>query len=378
MPGAEARPNRSVLAPSRSAIHLCRVPETLNPARRWNSFVCPGCRFVFRVSQDHDGKGVVCPACRIMLRLPAPDDETPPLLTPPSGGESGELEEIEAGGDDDHSHDPGNGNLKFFLSLAVPALVLLGLFAWWMAPDPAKPVLAGPLPADLQEVPADPVPPSAAAKSLVLEIESVVKSFLTAPSVDEALRHVRDPGKTAPKVNDWLAGKSYAAPGFRELVGDSVSNNDTTGEVFTVNVRTGDFELREIVVIGTEGNLKVDWESWVGWSEMPWEEFQNKRPVEGKWFRVELSRVQYYNFDFKDEKEWVSYRLVSPDGVASLYGYVPRVSPLDEKIRPVDQNGKEKLLLKLRFPTGSSSNNQVIIEAVSGQSWVELPGSESP
>jgi len=355
------------------------VPETLNPARRWNSFVCPGCRFVFRVSQDHDGKGVVCPACRIMLRLPAPEDETPPLLTPMSGGESEELEEIEAGEDDDHAHDPGSGNLKFFLSLAVPALVLLGLFAWWMAPDPGKQDLAGPFPADLS---AAPVGPSAAtpavAGTLVLEIESVVRSFLTAPSIEEALRHVRDPEKTAPKVDAWLAGKTYTAPGFRQVVGDSVSNNDTTGKVFKVDVRTGDFELREIVVFGTEGDLKVDWESWVGWSEMPWKEFQDQRPVEGKWFRVELSRVQYYNFDFKDESKWVSYRLISPYGTESLYGYVPRVSPLDEKIRPVDQNGKEKLLLKLKFPPDASSDNQVIIEAVSGVNWVELPGPESP
>lgn len=313
-----------------------------------------------------------------MLRLPEPDDETPPLLTPSSGGGSGELEEIEAGGDDDHADDPGSGNLKFFLSLAVPALVLLGLFAWWMAPEPAKPVLSGRLPADLPVTPIEPAAPTATARSQVLEIESVVKSFLSAPSAEEALRQVRDPEGTAPKLNAWLAGKPYVAPGFRELVGDSVVNQDTTGEMFTVNVRTGDFELREIVVIGTEGKLKVDWESWVGWSEMPWEEFQNQRPVEGKWFRVELSRVQYYNFDFKDDTVWVSYRLISPDGISSLYGYVPRLSPLDERIRPVDQNGKEKLLLKLRFPPDASSNNQVIIEAVSGQNWVELPGSESP
>lgn len=313
-----------------------------------------------------------------MLRLPGSEDETPPLLTPSSGGESGELEEIEAGGDDDHADDAGSGNLKFFLSLAVPALVLLGLFAWWMAPEPAKPVLAGPIPVDLPVAPIEAATPAATTRSLVLEIETVAKSFLTAPTVEEALRHVRDPEETAPKLNAWLAGKTYAAPGFRELVGDSVSNRDTTGEVFTVNVRTGDFELREIVVIGTEGNLKVDWESWVGWSEMPWEEFQQKRPVEGKWFRVELSRVQYYNFDFKDDSEWVSYRLISPDGISSLYGYVPRLSPLDEKIRPVDQNGKDKLLLKLKFPPDASSNNQVIIEAVAGQNWVELPGPESP
>ncbi|RYD23361.1 MAG: hypothetical protein EOP87_26570, partial [Verrucomicrobiaceae bacterium] len=73
---------------------LPRVSETVT-ARRWNSFVCPGCRCVFRVPRDHDGKGVVCPACRIMLRLPGPDDELPPLMSQPAAGmaEQAEVEE---------------------------------------------------------------------------------------------------------------------------------------------------------------------------------------------------------------------------------------------------------------------------------------------
>ncbi len=311
-----------------------------------------------------------------MLRLPAADDETPPLLTPAAGEESEDLEEIEEGWDKEDAPDSG-GDLKFLLGLAVPALVMLGLFAWWVAPDPAKapPVDLFPIGPVAQD--AD-VIPALAPKRLILEIESVVKSFLEAPTPEEALRHVRDPEKTAPKLDGWLAGKTYIAPGFREVAGDSVAGNDATGEFFTVKVRTGDFEMREIVVLGREGNFKVDWESWVGWSEMPWQEFLDKRPVEGKWFRVELSRVQYYNFDFKDEAEWVSYRLESPDGSASLFGYVPFASPLDEKIRPADENGSVKLLLILKFPPDAVSDNQVIIEGISGQDWVEMPGSDSP
>ena len=51
-------------------------------ARRWSGFVCPDCRFVFRVSRDHDGEGIVCPSCRRMLRLPKEGEETAPLMVP--------------------------------------------------------------------------------------------------------------------------------------------------------------------------------------------------------------------------------------------------------------------------------------------------------
>jgi hypothetical protein len=365
---------RSVLAPRVAGDHSRAVPETLNPARRWNSFVCPGCRFVFRVPQDHDGKGVVCPACRIMLRLPGPEDETPPLKSEGLPEGAGELEEIEAGNDDDMP--AGGSDWKFLLGLAVPAIALLALFAWWMAPDDSSPPVIAQVP---PVVPGDTAGeiPQPAPQSMVLEIESVVKAFLGASSEEEVLLHVRQPDRTAPKLKAWLAGKPYVAPGFREMIGDSVS---ATGDksLLTVTVRTGDFELRQIVLLESEGTLKVDWESWAGWSEMTWKDFQATRPEDGKWFRVELSAVDYYNFDFKDEDQWVSYRLDSPDGKDSLYGYVPRNGGLDQKIRPFEENLKVRMLLKLKFPAGGTSGNQVVIEAVTGQEWVELPVAENP
>lgn len=305
-----------------------------------------------------------------MLRLPGAEDETPPLLAPALAAGAGELEEIEAG---DEEEVPAGGDLKFLLSLAVPAVVLLGLFAWWMAPDEPVPPPVSRVPAVIPEK-TDEEP---AAKSMLVEIESVVKGFLTAASEDDLLLHVRDPESTAPKLKSWLAGKPYEAPGFREMLGDSVAASDEK-DLTTVTVRTGDFELRQIVLIESEGVLKVDWESWAGWSEIRWEDFLATRPGDGKWFRVELSAVDYYNFDFTDEDRWVSYRLDSPDGATTLYGYVPRNGELDQKIRPFEDGQKVKVLLKLKFPEGGRSKNQVLIEAVTGQEWVELPGAANP
>ena len=51
-------------------------------SRRWSGFVCPDCRFVFRVPRDHDGEGIICPSCRRMLRIPKEGDETAPLMAP--------------------------------------------------------------------------------------------------------------------------------------------------------------------------------------------------------------------------------------------------------------------------------------------------------
>lgn len=349
------------------------MPETLTTARRWNSFVCPGCRFVFRVPQDHDGRGVVCPACRVMLRLPGPGDELVPLVIPPSAApepvpeiEVDEVEEAPATG--------GGGDWKFIASLVVPALLLLGCFAWWMMPEPE---VARPSP--VAEIPpsALPIQPEPAATTLILRLEEAVRSFLMAPTAEDALRHVRNPEQTRPKLEAWLAGRPYVAPGFHELLAETVSTTSGAGEQITAQVRTRDFELREIVLVESDGGLRVDWESWVGWSEMPWADFEREKPEEPKWFRVILSQVDYYNFAFKNDSEWSSYRLDAPDGTASLYGYVPRAGELDQRIRPVDEGSSVKLLLRLRYPSGALSGNQVLIEEVAGQQWV-APDKESP
>ncbi len=333
---------------------------------------------MFRVPQDHDGRGVVCPACRVMLRLPGPDDELTPLVIPPRAAEPEVVEEIDFEADEEVANEGTGGDYKFIIGLAVPGLLLLGLFAWWMMPDPVEPrsspriavPSAGSVPGGGTREPA--------AKPLMLQLEAVAKAFLEAPDVAEVLRHVRDPEKTAPKLEAWLAGKPYVAPGFHELISKSVATSSFAGKLIMLKVRTGDFEMRDLVLVGDKGSFKVDWESWVGWSEMSWEEFQSERPAQGKWFRVSLSRVDYYNFAFKNELEWSSYRLDSPDGSTSLYGYIPRTSQLDQEIRPVDEEERVKLLLKLRYPTEPPTGNQVLIEGVSGDGWVELVPPEAP
>lgn len=353
------------------------MPETPTISRRWNSFVCPGCRFVFRVPQDHDGRGVVCPACRVMLRLPGPGDELVPLVIPPTPAPE-PVEEIEAADQEEAAPVRGTGDWKFIVSLVVPAALLLGGFAWWMTrgSQAEQSPSQAPVP-PVAEVGA--IVPEPAARTLILKLEAAVRVFLEAPTAAEMLRYVRDSEGVRPKLDAWLAGRPYASPGFHELLTDTVATSTgSAGEMLTVQVRTRDFELREIALVEVGDRLLVDWESWVGWSEMPWADFEREKPEQPKWFRVVLSKVDYYNFAFKDDTEWSSYRLDAPDGSTILYGYVPRAGELDQRIRPVDDTASVKLLLRLKYPPSAKSGNQVLIDAVAGQQWVAPDKLEAP
>jgi hypothetical protein len=268
---------------------------------------------------------------------------------------------------------------NFIAMLAVAAVILVGVVAWWLMPEKK-----GPAPvADLPKPVAQPGeastttnsggPVVAPPKPLLIEIESAVKAFLEARTREEALALVLDPKGSASKWDAWLAGEAYATPGFQGIVGDPVTTGTGEGATSLVQVRTGSYKLREINLIKHDGHLKVDWDSWVGWSEMTWEEFRTKKPTEPVLFRVQLSTVDYFNFAFQDDNEWSSYRLDSKDGMESMYGYVKRTGELDKRLRPPDPADMTKWTLKLKFPPNATSDKQVLIDSIVTDGWLVKP-----
>ena len=355
------------------------MSQAVASKKLWNSYVCPTCRFVFRVAQDHDGIGVVCPACRVMLRLPVMGDEIPPLVTPAPEPRDEEIEEeFEDEEDAVETVAAVRSDRNFIAGLAVAALVLLGLFWWWMNPDP-RATSAGHGSAGISEIAVteeEAVEAKPEVRTQIMKVEAVVKAFLEAATAEEALEQVRFPERAAAKLERQLGGEPYQAPGFKGIVGDGLATSGKDERILSVQVRTADFDLREIALIKENGGLKIDWDSWAGWSEMSWKDFQSEKPTDPKLFRVVLSQVDYYNFGFKDDRKWTSYRLESPDGNDSVYGYVPRTGELDQQIRPVDAGQRTTLLLKLRFPANATSGNQVLIDEVIGDGWVDADATE--
>jgi hypothetical protein len=136
-----------------------------------------------------------------------------------------------------------------------------------------------------------------------------------------------------------------------------------------VVVRTSDFKDRNMVVEKTGDGFKVDWESWVGWSEMSWKQLREIRPTEPKLFRVFAKQGKYYNFVFSDDTEWRCYQLDSPDRKNSIFGYVKRGSKLDMELAKVG-NVPIAMTLMIRFPQNAPADNQVFIDSMVADGWV--------
>jgi hypothetical protein len=81
------------------------------------------------------------------------------------------------------------------------------------------------------------------------------------------------------------------------------------------------------------GALALDWESFVGFGDMNWAEYSEKRPQNPLWMRAIVEADNYYNYEFTDDKHLLSVRLSSPDGTRRMHGFVPRVSLLGDMLR---------------------------------------------
>lgn len=198
--------------------------------------------------------------------------------------------------------------------------------------------------------------------------EPLAARFMAARTVDELLPLVRNRESVEPRIRAMHPDGSLTPYGYPKFnTQDTVVNE---GALRSVIVANADFEEKVLAFEETREGVLIDWESWVGWSEMTAKDFMTTKPAAGKLFRVVLSSVEYYNFAFADETRWRSFRLTLPDGETMLYGYAERGSAIDSRMRLPAEVKQAAFTLKLKYPEDSGPSNQVIIESVVADGWV--------
>jgi hypothetical protein len=365
----------------------------MESARRWSGFVCPDCRFVFRVPREHDGRGVVCPSCRRILKIPSPGDPMPALVIPlpaEAAAVSGEKKHRRRNSRRGSEHDwessdekspassrrvkrqmfwmlVGGGGL-FTLLVAGVLMTMLGS----RQPPPMVRIPAAERPVPKAAAPADAMLTDA---SFLTAAEPLATKFLEAARIEDLLPLVRNPKLAEPRLRGMYPDGKIEASGIAGF--NTRSEIIRQGAFISVHVRTREFLEKPMAFFASPEGLKIDWESWAGWSGMPWGAFLASKPAAGKLFRVLLSPVEYYNFAFSDDRKWQSYRLESPDGKHAIYGYVERNSPLDAMLRPAPDQTQAALTVELKFPENASSANQVLIGKMIAEGWA-IQSEESP
>ena len=196
----------------------------------------------------------------------------------------------------------------------------------------------------------------------------IVESFLGATTVDELLDFTLRDRYQQDRIREYYRTREVKPQVAKQIAaGGRIVKN---GDLWATDVIFSDNSRRPITVRRSESGYRVDWESWVGYSEMTWEEIREVRTMTPVVFRVLCSKVQYYNYGFRDENKWTSFRLQSPDREHTLFGYVERRSEEEKRLIRYgnDEGNPRAFIVKIRFAEGSGPD-QVIIDEVISTGW---------
>ncbi|MBB5352183.1 hypothetical protein HNR46_002426 [Haloferula luteola] len=215
------------------------------------------------------------------------------------------------------------------------------------------------------------------AAAFVAKIRQLVTDFVAADSADDWLPLIREPERVAPLVHDWVSRYPIQTPPMSFFGGVSPVMQRGKHVFWRVEYIDQQEVTRTLLVdADPDGQVKVDWETFVCYQPMEWEDFIEKRPEnDGMDFRIYLEPDlgNLYAFEFQNEEEWSGYLLTTRDSSDYLIGYVKRGEPLDQFFRQMivaNQGMKVALVLRLRVPENAGSIRGVYIDRLVSDNWV--------
>ncbi len=155
-----------------------------------------------------------------------------------------------------------------------------------------------------------------------LEAMAVLKGYFKATTVEELLPYVRDRERTEPLIREYYKTRPLTPV---EIVQLPPRSDLIAFETFMGGLAdTKGGNTTSFLIEHTDKGYKCDWESMIGYCEVPWEKLAEVRPTKPTLMRVKATQENYYNYDYTDTTIWRCFKLDSDDGEHYLYGYAKR------------------------------------------------------
>jgi hypothetical protein len=154
------------------------------------------------------------------------------------------------------------------------------------------------------------------------------------------------------------------------------------GNFWVASVVMGDDEDRNLILeIAESGEPLVDWETFVCYQPMKWDDFARQRPT-GKSldFRVYAQADNFFSHEFANSDEWECFRLTARESDESLFGYARAGSAEAAEMRALTASGRDgsvSAILRLSIPDGLGSRRGVMIEKVLNTRWIYIDPPDS-
>jgi hypothetical protein len=220
-------------------------------------------------------------------------------------------------------------------------------------------------------------------RSILEEMDNSAREYLRAANIKQKLAHVRHPRRVKALMEQYYQDHPMEVLQFHQF--ERYQAVDIDGSSFVVGtVVMVDGTRRQLLLEQMQnGSFRVDWESDVRYSAMPWDDFVSKRPTESVVMRVHAKPDNFHISDF-DEARYDCFQLMSHGSYDYVFGYTLKGSEasialrsLFMQTRPLVGEKAEPVTLLLRFPETGRDHKCVHIERLMAPRWIFIHGHEA-
>ena len=199
----------------------------------------------------------------------------------------------------------------------------------------------------------------------------VLDKYFSSASIEEMSRYVRHPDLTLPRMKNFYKRMppNEVVEKLEDPLEIQVADIDFLSTMLTLQGKNSQIVSLEIPKVDTE-DLRIDWESMVHWSAVPWDDFMAREMTEPQEFRVVMQPDDYPIEPYEDKKRWVCFKLYNPAHAGMDYGFCfgyvevnsPTAISMILPLRRANEDGHVTFnaVLSLRFtPESRGRKNQV-------------------
>jgi hypothetical protein len=201
-----------------------------------------------------------------------------------------------------------------------------------------------------------------------------VASFLSAKTVDERVKFVRDRSVIEPLMRSYYEKKGDGPVVFERV--EAAEEHPLGSFTYSFFVVLPSGENRTIMAgkAGT-GEYLVDWASFVLYGEMEWKDFMQQKPEKPVLMRVLATVDDYYNHNFIDPQRLGCLKLLDPReaNTPPIFCYYVRSSTLGREMEFIMRKSFGEavpLVLTLKYLPDSDGNNQVMLDERIAEGWI--------
>tara|TARA_Y100000589_G_scaffold107540_1_gene102108 strand:+ start:4421 stop:5704 length:1284 start_codon:yes stop_codon:yes gene_type:complete len=202
-------------------------------------------------------------------------------------------------------------------------------------------------------------------------VSASLEEFLNSDDIEAKIKLSRSSERVIPLMRKYYQNYDDGPIAFRRISSAGEKGTGIIDGFYLIKVSFPDFSILPVILAYENDRIVVDWESFVGYSEITLSEFISKKPRNSTLMRLNASSDNYFNYQFQEDMYRCLY-LRNPEDTEAVYGYIERGGRADDQLSRIIESGQSIrfLTLKIQYPKKLGGKNQVIIDEIVTSGWL--------